>query len=75
MPAHIEKNLVCSVPYYSSYKWNYMYLESCLARTWSGGGQSVAEMCTGQARYVSATSQPQVILIPMEIPHSDERQE
>ena len=58
--AHIETNLVCSVPYYSSYKWNSMYLESCLVRTWSGGGQSVAETCTGQARHVSATSQPRV---------------
>ena len=37
-----------------------MYLESCLVRTWSGGGQSVAETCTGQVRHVSATSQPRV---------------
>ena len=48
-----------------------MYLENCLVRTWSGGGQSVAETwsgggqsvaetCTGQARHVSAMSQPRV---------------
>ena len=37
-----------------------MYLENCLVRTWSGGGQSVAETCTGQARHVSATSQPRI---------------
>ena len=48
-----------------------MYLENCLVRTWSGGGQSmvetwsgggqsVAETCTSQARHVSAMSQPQV---------------
>ena len=37
-----------------------MYLDNCLVRTWSGGGQSVAETCTGQARHVPATSQPRV---------------
>ena len=37
-----------------------MYLENCLVRTWSGGGQSVAETCTGQARHVSAMSQPRI---------------
>ena len=41
-----------------------MYLENCLVRTWSGGGQSmaetwsgggqsVAETCTSRARHVS----------------------
>ena len=58
-----------------------MYLENCLVRTWSGGGQSVAETCTGQARHVSATSQPRVTVditcinrMEREIMYSDERE-
>ena len=82
--AHIETNLGCSDPYYSSYET--MYLESCLGRTWSGGGQSVAETwsgggqsvaetCTSQARHVSDNRDHYIIFIPMEIIHSDERHE
>ena len=82
--AHIETNLGCSDTYYSSYET--MYLESCLGRTWSGGGQSVAETwsgggqsvaetCTSQARHVSDNRDHYIIFIPMEIIHSDERHE
>ena len=82
--AHIETNLGCSVPYYSSYET--MYLESCLGRTWSGGGQSVAETwsgggqsvaetCTSRARQVSDNRDHYILFIPMEIIHSDERHE
>ena len=63
-----------------------MYLENCLVRmwsgggqsvaeTWSGGGQSVAETCTSRARHVSDNRDHYIIFIPMEIIHSDERHE
>ena len=52
-----------------------MYLENCLVRTWSGGGQSVAETCTSRARHVSDNRDHYIIFIPMEILHSYERHE
>ena len=35
-----------------------MYLENCLVRTWSGGGQSVAETWSGGGQSVAETCVP-----------------
>ena len=58
-----------------------MYLENCLVRTWSGGGQSVAETwsgggqsvaetCTSRARHVSDYRDHYIIFIYSHGDHS-----